>query len=125
MYTNFENILKEKGLKTADVVKGTGIAASTFSEWKNGNHVPSAKKIKAIAEFLNVPESAIISGKTDFVVTGADGEPIIIDVETSDLLREMRLNTYLQRLVTNARKLNPEQQEAIANLIEGLFFTSI
>lgn len=53
-YEKFNELLSEKGYKTADVVSATGIAASTFSDWKSGDTKPKADKLYAMAKFLNV-----------------------------------------------------------------------
>ena len=34
MYEIFEKLLAEKGVKTADVTRATGISSTVFSEWK-------------------------------------------------------------------------------------------
>lgn len=55
MYRIFEQLLEQKGVTAADVARGTGIAKSTFSSWKNGDSVPKADKLYAIAKYFGVP----------------------------------------------------------------------
>ena len=54
-YKKFEALLKQKGLKPADVSKGTGIATATLTNWKQGKYTPKNDKLKKIADFLDVP----------------------------------------------------------------------
>ena len=53
-YKKYEALLRENGLKTADVARKTGISQSTFSDWKRGKTVPKADKLYQIAKELNV-----------------------------------------------------------------------
>jgi transcriptional regulator with XRE-family HTH domain len=55
MYEIFERLLKEKGVKTADVSRATGISSTVFSEWKKGKSKPKTDKLQKIADFFNVP----------------------------------------------------------------------
>lgn len=62
MYKKYCEIRDSKGYKNADVSKGTGIAQSTFSDWKNGRSVPKTDKLNKIAKFLGVPVSSLMEG---------------------------------------------------------------
>ncbi len=54
MYKKFAELL-EKFNKTAyKVSKDTGIAQSTFSDWKNGKSTPKVDKLKILADYFNV-----------------------------------------------------------------------
>lgn len=54
MYENYERIRNTKGYKDSDVSKATGVAKSTFSDWKNGRSKPKTDKLIKIAKFLDV-----------------------------------------------------------------------
>ena len=62
MYEIFKQIIDSKGLKAADVCRGTGLPSSFFSEWKRGKSKPKYDKIKIIAAFLNVPSEYLMTG---------------------------------------------------------------
>ena len=48
-------ILLDKTDKTAyQVSKETGVSTATLSNWKNGNYVPKADKLKKIADYFGV-----------------------------------------------------------------------
>lgn len=54
MYEKLQ-ILLDKTDKTAyQVSKETGVSTATLSNWKNGNYVPKADKLKKIADCFGV-----------------------------------------------------------------------
>ena len=53
-YQAFEKMLKLHGVTVYQVAKATGIAASTFSDWKSGRSSPKADKLARIADFFSV-----------------------------------------------------------------------
>ena len=50
-YAAFEALLKAHEVSVYQVSKATGIAASTFSDWKRGRSMPKADKLALIADF--------------------------------------------------------------------------
>lgn len=54
MYKILEKLLLEKNLSVYRLSKETGIATSTFSDWKNGRSTPKTDKLKKIADYLDV-----------------------------------------------------------------------
>ena len=63
-YQNFDRLLKSHNTTAYRVAKGTGIAPSTFSDWKSGRSVPKADKLRKIAAFLGVSVEALIGDGT-------------------------------------------------------------
>ena len=55
MYEIFEKMLKEKGVKVADVCKATGLKQSMMSDWKKGRYTPKTDKLQLIADYFDVP----------------------------------------------------------------------
>ena len=55
MYEAFENLLKERGVKTADVCRATGLRQSMMSDWKHGRSTPKTDKLQLIADYFDVP----------------------------------------------------------------------
>ncbi len=53
-YAVFENLLRTHGVSVYQVSKGTGISASTFSDWKRGRSAPKADKLTLIADYFDV-----------------------------------------------------------------------
>lgn len=63
MYDIFEKLLKQKGVKTSDVCKATGIKAPTFSDWKKGKSNPNVDKLILIANYFGVSIEYLRTGK--------------------------------------------------------------
>lgn len=53
-YERLENLLISHGLTVYKLSKETGIAPSTFSDWKSGRSLPKIEKLKKIAEYFGV-----------------------------------------------------------------------
>ena len=53
-YAKFDELLRAKEVTVYQVAKATGIAASTFTDWKNGRSMPKADKLSRIAAFFGV-----------------------------------------------------------------------
>ncbi len=53
-YAKFEELLRAKEVTVYQISKATGIAASTFTDWKNGRSMPKADKLSRIAAFFGV-----------------------------------------------------------------------
>ena len=70
-YNIFEKLLKMNKTTVYRVSKETGIAASTFTDWKNGRSVPKLDKIKLIADYFDVP--------LDYMLTGEQEKMSVID----------------------------------------------
>lgn len=54
MYEIFEQLLKRRGCRAADVAAATGLHPSTFSDWKRGKSTPKSDKRQRIADFFGV-----------------------------------------------------------------------
>ena len=59
-FSRFQQLLKSHGATVYQVSKATGIAASTFSDWKNGRSTPKADKLARIAEFFSISLDELI-----------------------------------------------------------------
>lgn len=46
MYDIFLELLERDNVKIADVCRATGIASSTFADWKKGRSKPKDEKLK-------------------------------------------------------------------------------
>ena len=62
-YRIFEELLKMHNLTVYKVSKATGIAQSTFSDWKSGRSTPKADKLKKLADFFGVSVSYLLQGE--------------------------------------------------------------
>ena len=62
-YENYEVIRDLRGLKNADVSRLSGIAQSTFTDWKKGRSYPKAEKLIRISDALGVSLQELASGE--------------------------------------------------------------
>lgn len=80
MYEIFLKLLTEKGVTAYKVGKETGIASSTFTDWKTGRSVPKQEKLQKIADYFGV--------SLDYLMTGSDkkysSEDALLDVRISE-----------------------------------------
>lgn len=60
-YSIYEKHRDDKGLSNADVIRITGISASTFSDWKSGRSKPKLEKLVKISSCLGVTIEDLIS----------------------------------------------------------------
>ena len=65
MYEIFSKLLEERGVKAADVCRGTGLPSSLFSEWKRGKSTPKHDKLQKIADYFGVPLSYLLTGEME------------------------------------------------------------
>lgn len=71
MYEIFEKLLKERGLRVADVTRATGISSSTFTDWKKGRYVPKTDKLQKVADYFGV--------SLDYLIKTSDGIDIVVE----------------------------------------------
>lgn len=60
MYEKYIALRDEKGVTDYEVSKETGIAQSTFSDWKSGRSKPKVAKLLKIAKYFDVTIEALI-----------------------------------------------------------------
>lgn len=65
MYQKYAELIKQKGIRTADVCRATGISASTFTDWKTGKSKPKIDKIQKIADFFGVAITEFLESEGD------------------------------------------------------------
>lgn len=65
MYEIFVKLLDKYGVTAYKVSKATGIAGSTFTDWKNGRSTPKQDKLQKIADYFGVTVDYLMTGKED------------------------------------------------------------
>lgn len=63
MYKQFALLLEKNQITAYRVAKDTGIAQSTFSDWKNGKSNPKINKLIKLAEYFDVPIDYFLSDR--------------------------------------------------------------
>ena len=65
-YEIFEKLCDERGVKPAQVSKGTGISTATLSSWKKGKYTPKSDKLQLIADYFGVSLDYLKSGEEPY-----------------------------------------------------------
>ncbi len=86
MYEIFVKLLEKYGVTAYKVSKATGIAGSTFTDWKNGRSVPKQDKLQKIADYFGVTVDYLITGveepqQKEIVLTPKDERDIAKDLD--------------------------------------------
>ena len=69
-YATFAALLKSHNKTITQISKATGIAASTFSDWKSGRSTPKADKIARIADYFSISLDELLG--TDSGIRSSD-----------------------------------------------------
>lgn len=98
--TNFERINKyvtQKGVVAAKMMKDLGFSSGLYSQWKNGMQKPSMEKIKAIADYLEIPVSALLYDEEPFLekATEKEWETILNKLSPESLKQLLDYTDYL------------------------------
>lgn len=119
MYEIFLKLLNEKGVTAYKVGKATGIAGSTFTDWKSGRSVPKQEKLQKIADYFGV--------SLDYLMTGKESNPsmdYLYTVENSDFLIEVTSKAKDKEFVERMMKymsLLSEDQKSINDMIDFMY----
>lgn len=95
MYEIFVKLLEKYGLTAYKVSKATGIAGSTFSDWKNGRSNPKQDKLQKIADYFGVSLEYLMTGKEDAVKEKA---PELTARDERDIAKD--LNNIMEKLTS-------------------------
>lgn len=115
MYEIFAKLLDDRGLKAADVCRGTGLPSSLFSEWKRGKSAPKVDKLQKIADYFGVSIDYLMTGKKE-----DNNEHYYTNEETREIAQEIFENPNLKSLFHAAKDLPPERLKAHIDFIQSL-----
>lgn len=87
-YKKFDALLKKHNTTVYRVSKATGIAPSTFSDWKSGRSSPKADKLKKIADYFEVGIEYMIDADTTSLALY--GEPAHLKKKMVPIIGEIR-----------------------------------
>ena len=118
MYEIFLKLLNEKGVTAYKVGKATGIAGSTFTDWKNGRSVPKQEKLQKIADFFGV--------SLDYLMTGKDSQiNYLYSNENTDLLieitRKIKTNPEFAERMAHYMSLMSENKKSVDDMIDLMY----
>jgi len=114
MYEIFERLMKENGYNAYKVSIATGIAQSTFSDWKNGRSVPKTEKLQKIADLFGV--------SLEYLTTGKESEnastPYYLNNDARDMAQFMYENPEYKVLFDASRKVSKEDIETVKAILD-------
>ena len=110
MYSIYETLLNERGLKNADIARATGISNMTLSDWKRGVSTPKQDKLMKIADCLGV--------SVDYLMTGEEKEPSLSD--QADLWEKIRHDKELLNALEKYIELSDRKKKHVIDTIDVL-----
>ena len=113
MYAVFENLLKKKNVKVADVAKATGIRNGVFTDWKMGRYTPKSDKLQKIADYFGV--------SLEYLTTGEEPEDrpnYYLNEDAKDLAQFLFENPEYKVLFDASRKVKKEDIQFIKEMID-------
>jgi transcriptional regulator with XRE-family HTH domain len=119
MYEIFAKLLEEHNVTPYKVSKATGIAGSTFTDWKNGRSSPKQDKLQKIADFFGVPMSYLLTGEMEESVK----ETILSARDERDISRRLEqtlsdLEGQQSALMFDGAPLDDETKELLKASLE-------
>jgi transcriptional regulator with XRE-family HTH domain len=111
IYERFEELLKMRGVTTYQVSQATGIATSTFSNWKKGKYTPKRPKLKLIADFFGI--------SVDYFIMGREVEDDFKE-GNDHLIAQIRCDVELSRVLPKYFELSENKKKHIIELIDYL-----
>ncbi|GLB30963.1 transcriptional regulator [Lacrimispora amygdalina] len=121
MYEIFVKLLDERGVTAYKVSKATGIAGSTFTDWKTGRSTPKQDKLQKIADYFGVSIEYLMTGvegstKEEAELNSRDKRDIAKDLDR--IMNEIR-NEEGGPLFYNGQPLDPEDMIFLSKAIEA------
>lgn len=113
MYEIFETLLQDRGLKAADVCRGTELPSSLFSEWKRGKSNPKIDKLQKIADYFGVPLNYFMIKETTPAALKVDEHNIEKQLET--MLNQIDSDS---ELMLSGNPIDDEARELLKNCLE-------
>ena len=96
-----------------DVAKDLDISPTTLNMWCKGNSIPSAGKIRRLADYFKI-------GMTDLTDEKEDSE---VDVEYADLSMEIGLSDQrFKRIIIEYSKLPVDKKNLLCEFFEQFIF---
>lgn len=92
---NLNYWLEQRGKTQADLYRKMGVSSATTSDWCNGKKTPRVDKIAAIAKWLMIEISDLISEKPRTEIT-----------ELDKIIFRIRDDEEFYKIVSNINKLN-------------------
>ena len=109
-YEIYSEIRNRKGMRDSSVAAASGIAHSTFSDWKNGRSEPKTEKLIKIADALGVSLEELLGTQKEY----------FLDAETAAIAQEVHDRPELKAMFNQLRKASPDSIRLAAEVIEKI-----
>lgn len=114
MYEIFLKLLEEKGVSAYKVGKATGIAGSTFTDWKTGRSAPKQDKLQKIADYFGVTLDYLMTGEDQNSPYSDDMADLFIEISRSNDVNRIK------RLLSYYMDLNEREKDSVDSIVESL-----
>lgn len=109
-YEIYSEIRNRKGMRDSSVAATSGIAHSTFSDWKSGKSEPKTAKLIKIADALGVSLEELLGTQKEY----------FLDAETAAIAQEVHDRPELKAMFNQLRKASPDSIRLAAEVIEKI-----
>lgn len=118
MYEIYLKLLKEKGVRTSDVCKATGIVASTFSDWKKGKSTPKQEKLMKIADYFGVSFEYLMTGKDSQIESlYSDGNAELL----IEITKSIKNDSEFAKRIAHYMSLLSENRKTVDDMIDLMY----
>lgn len=114
MYEIFLKLLEEKGVSAYKVGKATGIAGSTFTDWKTGRSAPKQDKLQKIADYFGVTLDYLMTGEEQNSPYSDDMADLFVEISRSNDVNRIK------RLLSYYMDLNEREKDSVDSIVESL-----
>lgn len=114
MYEIFLKLLEEKGVSAYKVGIATGIAGSTFTDWKTGRSAPKQDKLQKIADYFGVTLDYLMTGEEQNSPYSDDMADLFVEISRSNDVNRIK------RLLSYYMNLNEREKDSVDSIVESL-----
>ena len=114
MYEIFLKLLEERGVSAYKVGKATGIAGSTFTDWKTGRSAPKQDKLQKIADYFGVTLDYLMTGEEQNSPYSDDMADLFVEISRSNDVNRIK------RLLSYYIDLNEREKDSVDSIVESL-----
>lgn len=114
MYEIFEQLLQKHKITAYKVGKVTGIASSTFTDWKNGRSIPKQDKLQKIADYFNVPLEYLLG------INEKKSSNIVLNDGVKEIAQTINFNDDLKELFELTKNMQPKKLKAYIDFMKAM-----
>ena len=96
------------------VGKATGIAGSTFTDWKTGRSAPKQDKLQKIADYFGVTLDYLMTGEEQNSPYSDDMADLFVEISRSNDVNRIK------RLLSYYMNLNEREKDSVDSIVESL-----